>query len=65
MNVQEIEVAIEQLPEQEIWKLADWFTEYKNRRWDEQIEGDAKAGRLNEILREVDAEIEQGLARPL
>jgi hypothetical protein len=65
MNIQEIETAIEQLPEQDVWKLADWFTEYKNRRWDEQIEEDVNAGRLDALLREVDAEIEQGLARPL
>ncbi len=65
MSVQEIEIAIAKLPEQDVWKLADWLTEFKNRQWDEQIERDAREGRLDALLSEVDAEIEQGWAKSL
>ncbi len=35
------------------------------RAWDEQIEDDLDAGRLDALLAEVDREYEAGLARPL
>ncbi len=33
--------------------------------WDEQIEQDAEAGRLDALLEQVDAEYEAGLSKPL
>ena len=65
MNVQEIETAIKQLPEHDVWKLADWFTEYKNRLWDEQIEDDVNAGRLDHLIAEAKDEIRRGMTTPL
>jgi hypothetical protein len=65
MSVQEIEVAITQLPPQELAQLMVWLLEYHAKVWDQEIEGDLEAGRLDAVLAEVDQEIEAGLARPL
>lgn len=39
--------------------------EYNTSMWDQQIEHDLEAGRLDSLLAEVDAEYEAGVARPL
>lgn len=65
MSVQEIEVAITQLPPQKVTNLLRWLEEYHTKLWDEQIEQDLDNGTLDTLLAEVDAEYEAGLAQPL
>jgi len=65
MSITEIETAIAQLPAKEFAELMAWLQEYQQRVWDEQIEDDLEAGRLDKLLAEVDKEHQQGLARPL
>ncbi len=65
MSVQEIEVEIEQLPAKDVAELMSWLVEHHAQVWDRQIEQDLEAGRLDELLAEVDREYEAGLARPL
>ena len=65
MSVQELEVAITQLPPQELAQLMAWLLEYHAKVWDQEIEADLEAGRLDAVLTEVDQEIEAGLVRPL
>jgi len=65
MTVQEIEATIMQLPMDELLELSTWLEGYQARMWDKQIEDDLASGRLDEILKEVDAEYEAGLARSL
>lgn len=65
MSVQEIETAITQLSTKQLAELSQWFAEYRAQAWDEQIEQDLSAGRLDAVLKEVDTEYEAGEAKPL
>jgi hypothetical protein len=65
MSVQELEAAITKLSPHEFAELMAWLVEYHAKAWDQQIETDLDAGRLNAVLAEVDRECEAGLARPL
>jgi hypothetical protein len=65
MTVKEIEAAIKQLFLDELLELLNWLAEYQAQVWDEQIEADLEAGRLDLLVAEVDAEYEAGLAEPL
>lgn len=65
MGVRDIETAITQLSTHEVAKLADWFAEYQAQVWDKQIEEDLEAGRLDQLLEEVENEYAAGLSRPL
>ena len=65
MGVKEIELAITQLPAKDLGELAAWFADYCAGMWDKQIEQDLKAGRLDALLQEVNAEVEAGLSQPL
>lgn len=65
MSVQEIENAITRLSEQDVADLLAWLEEYHAQLWDEQIERDAEAGRLDALLEQVDREYEAGLSKPL
>jgi hypothetical protein len=65
MTVKEIEIAITRLPADEFADLLTWLDDYREQIWDEQIENDLEAGRLDALLAEVEKEYEAGLSRPL
>ena len=46
-TVQEIQEAVEQLPEKDLAALRRWFAEFDALRWDRQFEDDVTAGRLD------------------
>lgn len=58
MNVKEIEDAITRLSPEELVELSTWLADYQAEVWDEQIERDLEVGRLDTLLKEVDAEYE-------
>ncbi len=65
MSITEIEQAITELSPEELALFRAWFDEYYAQVWDEQIEKDAKSGRLDRIISEVDEEYDAGLSKPL
>lgn len=63
-TVEQIEAAILKSP-QEISQLADWISELNEQRWDEQIENDIEAGKLDFLAQEALTELEAGNCRTL
>jgi hypothetical protein len=64
-TVEEITAAIERLPLDQVARVRAWLAEYAERLWDEQIERDERAGRLDALI---DRELEEhraGRTRPL
>ncbi len=56
MNVQEIEEAIAQLSPEELAELSAWLADYEAQVWNEEIARDLEAGRLDALLKEIEAE---------
>lgn len=52
MTVTEIQRAILDLSEAEYAELRRWFSELDWERWDQQIEADSEAGRLDFLITE-------------
>ena len=65
MSVKEIEAAISQLSPEELGQLADWFSEFQAKLWDEQLEADVKAGKLERLAREAKKDFAGGKCTPL
>lgn len=65
MSVEDIEKAITQLSPEELAELSSWLADYQAKVWDEKIERDLDAGRLDPLLEEVDEEYEAGETSPL
>ena len=65
MGIKQIERAITQLPAKELAELVSWLKDYHAQVWDERIEEDLEAGRLDALLTKVDEEYEAGLTQPL
>ncbi len=63
-TVQEIEMAIQKLKPQEIHEVADWLQELREGVWDQQIDADAKAGRLDKVIAKARAGYRAGKATP-
>jgi hypothetical protein len=63
-TIEEIEVAIEQLPRDELLKLADWLSSKFENEWDKQIQEDIGAGRLDHLAREALTEFHAGRTKP-
>jgi hypothetical protein len=51
-KVEELEKAIDALPEEEYIQLRQWFSEKDWLKWDQQIEADSKSGKLNFLQQE-------------
>lgn len=64
-SLDQIEEAIVRLPKDDFAKLARWFDEQRNRRWDEQIAADSESGALDFLVRELDEDLAAGRARPI
>ncbi len=46
-RVEEIEAAITSLPPEEYQRIVDWFRAREQTRWDEQVDRDSAAGKLD------------------
>jgi hypothetical protein len=64
-TVEDIEKAIEQLGAREFDRLRAWFEEYQAARFDEKIERDAQAGKLDHLAEQAIVDFRKGRAREL
>jgi hypothetical protein len=65
MSVEEIEAAISELSPDELAQLADWFRELQAKVWDQQLEADVKAGKLDRLPRQAKEDFAGGKCTPL
>ena len=54
-TVKEIESAIVQLDPKDVHAVADWLQEYREELWDKRIAKDAKAGKLDTLIKKAKA----------
>ena len=64
-KLEDIEKAVTQLSDDERAKLRAWLDELDAQGWDEQIERDANAGKLDWLIEEARAEHASGLTKKL
>ncbi len=64
-TVEEITAAIERLPADEVARVRAWLADYAEQLWDEQIEQDERAGRLDSLIDRALEEHRAGRTRPL
>ena len=64
-KLEKIEREIEALPPGDVYALGKWFDELREQLWDEQIERDADAGKLDGLIAEAMADIAAGRVKPL
>jgi hypothetical protein len=62
-RVEEIEAAITSLQPEEYLRVVDWFRAREQTRWDEEMDRDSSAGKLDFLFREAENESAQGLLR--
>jgi hypothetical protein len=51
-RLEELELAIESLPENEYSQFRRWFLERDWERWDREIEADSTSGKLDFLVKE-------------
>jgi hypothetical protein len=64
-NVEQIESAILNLGSEEFRRLMEWLADLDQRRWDEQLEHDVAAGRLESLAAEAIADYEAGRTKEI
>lgn len=62
-KVEDIQIAIESLPEDEYARLRNWFSEKDWEKWDRQIEVDSESGKLDFLVKEAVEEKAEGKLR--
>jgi hypothetical protein len=64
-TVEDIERAIERLPEVELARLREWFDERDAQLFDDKITRDAASGKLDDMARRALADHDAGRTRKL
>lgn len=64
-KLEHIEEAVQDLSPEELAKFRAWFEEFQERLFDEQIERDAKAGKLDRLAAKAITEDDAGHTRDL
>jgi hypothetical protein len=64
-SVEEIEKAVAELPPDKLALFRTWFEEFEAARFDERIERDAKAGRLDRLAEQALADFRAARTREL
>jgi hypothetical protein len=62
-RVEEIEAAIDSLPDAEYRRLVQWFRGREQERWDHRLDSDSAAGKLDFLFEEAASESDKGLLR--
>lgn len=65
MKFEQLQTEIEALPEKDFLRLRRWFADKDWLRWDNQLEKDIAAGRLDFLLEEAASAKAQGTLRDL
>jgi hypothetical protein len=65
MGVEELQAAVAQLPAEELDRFSQWFEEFLAEQWDQQIEADILAGRLDAVGRRAHEDFDAGRCTPL
>jgi len=64
-RVQDIERAVQDLPDSELREFREWFAEFDARMWDAELEQDASSGLLDNLADEAISDRDEGRTRPL
>jgi len=64
-EIEQLEQQIENLSRRDLARFRAWFAEFDARVWDEQIEADARAGKLDGLVTEALEDYKAGKAREL
>jgi hypothetical protein len=64
-TVEDLERAVRQLSHNDLQEFRRWFAEFEQSVWDQQLEQDIAAGRLNHLAEEALGDFRQGRTRPL
>jgi len=65
MTLKELENTIAKLPPDKLAEFREWFHQFENDVWDQQIEIDVQSGRLDKLADEAIAEDLAGRTNPL
>lgn len=64
-DIEQLERTVSSLSPKDLAQFRAWFLEFDARVWDEQIESDLNAGKLNTLMAEARTEYDKGKAKPL
>ena len=64
-RIDELKAEVESLPEDEFSEFFRWLTEKDWERWDQEIEADSNAGKLDFLIREAHEATAKGTLKDL
>ena len=64
-GLEQLEQEVENLSREDLAKFRDWFVEFDGKIWDEKIDADLAAGKLDRLISEARSDFKAGKANEL
>lgn len=64
-KLQQLEMAVESLPEEDYTEFRRWFLEHDGASWERQIEADSASGKLDFLIKEAQEAKSRGTLKDL
>jgi hypothetical protein len=65
MTIEDLAKAVAKLPPDQLAEFRVWFEEFESARFDQRIEQDAKAGKLDQLADQAIEDFRKGRARKI
>lgn len=65
IKIRELEHTVSNLPEDDLSKFRTWFHKFDAIKWDRQLEGDVRAGKLDRIAQKAIRDFKNGKCKEL
>ena len=64
-KVEKLEIEVQNLNRTDLATFREWFRQYDDKEWDQQIEVDVREGRMGELAKEALAEYAIGTSKQI
>ena len=65
ITITELKTIVIKLPPRELDEFTDWFNEFQEAQWDQEIETDVKSGKLDHLIQQAEKAFSEGKCKEI
>jgi hypothetical protein len=65
ITITELKTIVIELPPRELDEFTDWFNEFQEAQWDQEIETDVRSGKLDHLIQQAEKAFGEGKCKEI